>query len=535
MQVPQPPAAGLPPERPITTPAAEATAGHPAPATPRSWRMGIGLALAVLVLATYASQAAIGPRGQSLAGMVFFFGLVAMFSSNLRAVNWRTIACGIVLQMGLALLVLHGRITLAGHEYSVYHAIERVGDVVKAFIDCSDQGAKFVFGNLADPASMQKVFGEDYLFAFAFKALPPILFLSAFFTVLYHFGVLQACVRLAARIMQHLMHTSGAETLSVAANVFMGQTEAPLIVRPYIPRMTNSELFAVMTSGMAHISGGLMAVYISYGANPVAVLTTCVMACPCSLYLSKLFLPELGRPETSGTVETESAKSPYVNAIDAAAAGTSDGLQLALNVGAMLIVFIAFVALCSTARWPGCGRNGFNGPGWDLPERFLAPLDFWQAVHAGGDADRGRIGRSIEGWHAAGLQTVDQRTRGLSDDAFLDGPGRRHVSALLPSGGLRPDRLREFRLGRHSIGRHRRHRARSPPRPGPLGNASAVRRLRGHAVERLDRWILLRFIGLSGCQPPTAARFRRRPWRTYPALAVTEPGYEEFAGRWPNI
>jgi concentrative nucleoside transporter, CNT family len=359
---------------PAVQPVMMEPAGHPAPPMPRTWRVGIGLAILVLALLTYASQDAIGTRGQSLAGVFFFFGLVAMFSSNLRAVNWRTIASGVLLQMGLALLVLHGRVTVGGHEYSVYYAIERAGDVVKTFIDCSDQGAKFVFGNLADPASMHNAFGDNYIFPFAFKALPPILFLSAFFTVLYHFGVLQVCVRLAARVMEHLMHTSGAETLSVAANVFMGQTEAPLIVRPYIPRMTNSELFAVMTSGMAHISGGLMAVYISYGANPVAVLTTCVMACPCSLYLSKLFLPEVSRPETSG-VKAEHVKSPYVNAVDAAAAGTTDGLHLALNVGAMLIVFIAFVALFDTAlAW--IDPQWFAWTGLELPAKFSLPWIF---------------------------------------------------------------------------------------------------------------------------------------------------------------
>src|SRR5207244_2338029 len=173
----------------------------------------------------------------------------------------------------------------------------------------------------------------------------PILFVSAFFTVLYHYGILQLCVRLMARVMVRLMRTSGAETLSVSANVFMGQTEAPLIVKPYVPRMTNSELFTLMVSGMAHISGGMMVVYINYGADPVAVLTTCVMACPCSLYLAKLFLPETGTPETLDTLHQKTEKSPYVNAIDAAAAGTSDGLKLALNVAAMLIVFIAFVAM----------------------------------------------------------------------------------------------------------------------------------------------------------------------------------------------
>ena len=209
------------------------------------------------------------------------------------------------------------------------------------------------------------------MFQFAFVALPPILFVSAFFTVLYHFGILQWCVRMLAVVMVHLMGTSGAETLSVAANVFMGQTEAPLIVRPYVPRMTNSELFALMASGMAHISGALMVVYISYGADPVAVLTTCVMACPCSLYLAKLFLPEVSKPVTGGTVQTEKEESPYVNAIDAAATGTSDGLQLALNVAAMLIVFIAFVAmfdvLIAGHQTRACLR-------WEFPPSILA---FW--------------------------------------------------------------------------------------------------------------------------------------------------------------
>ncbi len=313
------------------------------PPTPLSWRLGILGGIAAVGLAAYFARDVIGLRGQAFAGLIFFFGIVAAFSSNLRAVNWKTIAWGIVLQLALALLVLKVPI--------VYSAFQSLGEVVKHFISFSDEGAKFVFGNLYDarPASAggtwSRLFPTDYAFQFAFVALPPILFVSAFFTVLYHFGILQWCVKMLAVVMVHLMGTSGAETLSVAANVFMGQTEAPLIVRPYVPRMTNSELFALMASGMAHISGALMVVYISYGADPVAVLTTCVMACPCSLYLSKLFLPEVSRPVTGGTVTTSKEKSPYVNAIDAAATGTTDGLSLALNVAAMLIVFIAFVAM----------------------------------------------------------------------------------------------------------------------------------------------------------------------------------------------
>jgi CNT family concentrative nucleoside transporter len=263
--------------------------------------------------------------------------LIALASTNLRAVNWQTIAWGFGLQLILALLVLKVD--------AVYWAFERVGEVVKAFIGFSDKGAEFVFGNLARPGDIALKPGAESLFMFAFKALPPILFVSAFFTVLYHFGILQLCVRAMAKVMVYLMRTSGAETLSVSANVFMGQTEAPLIIKPYVPRMTNSELFTLMVSGFAHISGGMMVVYINYGADPVAILTTCVMACPGSLYLAKLFMPEVTQPETAGTAHTQSEKSPYVNAIDAAAAGTSDGLRLALNVGAMLIVFIAFVAM----------------------------------------------------------------------------------------------------------------------------------------------------------------------------------------------
>ncbi|MDB6036716.1 MAG: nupX, partial [Verrucomicrobiales bacterium] len=307
------------------------------PPTPLSWRLGIAASIVTIGLAAFFSRSAIGPHGQAFAGFFCFFGIVAMFSQNLRAVNWRTILWGVALQVILALLVLK-----VPAVKTVFNAAKVV---VVNFISFSDRGAEFVFGNLARPGDIALNPGKEFLFIFAFKALPPILFISAFFTVLYHYGILQWIVRQMARVMVHLMGTSGAETLSVSANVFMGQTEAPLIVKPYVPRMTASELFTLMTSGFAHISGGMMVVYINYGADPVAVLTTCIMACPGSLYLAKLFMPEVSRPETAGTVKTDSAKSPYVNGIDAAAAGTSDGLRLALNVVAMLIVFIAFVAM----------------------------------------------------------------------------------------------------------------------------------------------------------------------------------------------
>ena len=312
--------------------------------TPMSWRLQIAFAIVVAILIAYAFRTTIGPRGQAFVGVFCFFGIVAAFSTNLRQVNWKTIGWGIGLQLLLAFLVLKSS--------RVHNSFEWFGNGVRSFVEFSQAGATAVFGNLADPrmpeqgGTWTKLFPkQDYAFQFAFVALPPILFISAFFTLLYHFGILQWIVRLFAWLMIYVMRTSGAETLSVSANVFMGMTEAPLIVKPYVPRMTNSELFAMLTSGLAHISGGMMVIYINYGADPVAVLTTCIMACPCSLYLAKLVLPETTVPETSGSVKTELTKSPYVNSIDAIVSGTSDGLRLALNVAAMLIVFIAFIAM----------------------------------------------------------------------------------------------------------------------------------------------------------------------------------------------
>ena len=379
---------GKPPLAPPTPAAPPAP-----PSTPWSWRVGIAVGIGVLGLAAYGLRDLIGLRGQAAAGVLFFFGMVAMCSRNLRGVSWRTIGFGFVLQVVLAFLVLKVDFVYAG--------FEKVGEVVKAFIGFSDKGAEFVFGNLATPGDIALNPGVAFKFMFAFKALPPILFVSAFFTVLYHFGILQRLVRVMAWIMVYLLRTSGAETLSVSANVFMGQTEAPLIVKPYVARMTNSELFTLMVSGFAHISGGMMVVYINYGADPVAVLTTCVMACPCSLYLAKLFLPETGTPETGGTTHTQFEKSPYVNAIDAAASGTSDGLRLALNVAAMLIVFIAFVAMFDAilgAIKPALLWLGIEAESWpdDLSLRTLfgwlfAPAAFLMGVEAEDAANVGSL------------------------------------------------------------------------------------------------------------------------------------------------
>jgi len=318
----------------------------------RSLRL-VAIAVAVLLpLAAWLLAGTIGYRGQAGAGALCFIAIVAACSPNLALVNWRTVLWGMALQLGFALLILKFEV---GGRRPVYEFFTAVANGVKRFLEFTDAGSLFVFGVLANQPRLGEVLGPENGFIFAFKALPTIIFISSFFTVLYHFGVLQFVVRLMARAMMFLMRTSGAETLSAAANVFMGQTEAPIIVKPFVPRMTQSELLAMMVGGMATISGGVMAVYIAIGADPVAILTTSVMAAPCGLYLSKLLLPELDEPETRGEARINVEKL-HVNAVDAAAGGASDGLQLALNVAAMLIAFLAFIALFDYLLgliWPG--------------------------------------------------------------------------------------------------------------------------------------------------------------------------------------
>jgi concentrative nucleoside transporter, CNT family len=300
----------------------------------------IGLVM-VTAAASWLLGSVLGFRVQAAFGALCFIALIAACSPNLRLVNWRTVGWGMALQLGLALLILKFEIGDRRPGYEVFNAI---GAAVSRFLQFTDVGSRFVFGVLANPGEMAKVFGPANGLVFAFVALPTIIFVSSFFTVLYYFGILQFVVRLMARVMMRLMRTSGAETLSATANVFMGQTEAPIIVKPFVPRMTQSELLAMMVGGMATISGGVMAVYIALGADPVAILTTSVMAAPCGLYLSKLLLPELEQPETLGTAKVNVEKL-HVNVIDAAAGGASDGLTLALNVAGMLIAFLAFIAL----------------------------------------------------------------------------------------------------------------------------------------------------------------------------------------------
>lgn len=335
--------------------------------TPLLWRLGIALAVAALVGLACAVQGSVAPQVRSAVGVVGFILVACLCSKNLRAVNWRTVGAGFALQIVLALLIL--RVP------PVYDFFRAVGEVIQKFIDFTNKGAAFVFGPLLNDAGFEKSFAlrKGGGFIFVVKALPAVIFVSSFFTVLYFLGVLQFVVKLFARVMVWVMGTSGAETLSATANVFMGQTEAPLIVKPYIARMTRSELLALMVGGMATISGGVMVAYvgmlqgIGMGEQAVAILATSVMAAPCGLYVSKILLPEAEEPVTRGEVKVDIPKS-HANVFDAAADGASEGMKLVINIVAMLIAFIAFVALCNHLLLKLDGALGLQAYwGWPAP------------------------------------------------------------------------------------------------------------------------------------------------------------------------
>jgi concentrative nucleoside transporter, CNT family len=301
----------------------------------------------------------IADRARGLVGAFAILGVAVFLSENRRAISRRVVLWGLVLQWGFAFLVLR---VPAGVK-----VLDRAGKGVKAILDCALAGARFVFGDslLSDegPAG----------FVFAFRVLPTVIFVAALFAVLYHLGIMQWIVRGFAAGMAWLMGTSGAESLNVAASLFLGQTEAPLTIRPYLAKLTRSELLTVMTSGMAHVSGGVMAAYIGYGIEARHILTAVIMTAPGSILLSKILVPETERPETLGKVHAAEG-SADANLLDAAARGTRDGLHLALNIAAMLISFVALVALINL----GLGFVGLSLEkivGW-----VMAPVAYMMGV-----------------------------------------------------------------------------------------------------------------------------------------------------------
>ncbi len=269
-------------------------------------------------------------RFTGILGLLTMLALAFAFSTNRRAIRLKTVAWGLGLQFALALFVL--RVKSGAVLFQI------AGNGAKKLLDFSYAGSSFVFGELGQQQSSLGLI-------FAFQVLPTIIFIAAFFAILYHFGVMQLIIRAGAWVMTVIMGASGAESLNLAASIFMGQTEAPLTIRPFLPELTQSELMCVMTSGMAHISGGMMAAYIRVGgADAKSLLTAVIMTAPGTLLMAKMLVPETEKPLTAGRVEMP-AMEKESNVLGAIARGTVDGLHLALNVGAMLIVFLALLAL----------------------------------------------------------------------------------------------------------------------------------------------------------------------------------------------
>ncbi len=288
----------------------------------------------------------LGRIGFGLFGLAVLIGITWLFSNNKRAVDWKLVVTGITLQIAFAALVI-----LVPGGRDVFDALGKGFVKVLSFVN---EGSGFIFGSLMDT--------KNYGFIFAFQVLPTIIFFSALMGVMYHLNIMQGIVRVMAWSITKVMRVSGAETTSVCASVFIGQTEAPLTVRPYIPKMTQSELLTMMIGGMAHIAGGVLAAYVGMlgGGDPVQqafyakhLLAASIMAAPATLVVAKLLIPETGTPLTRGTVKMEVEKTSS-NIIDAAAAGAGDGLKLALNIGAMLLAFIALIALLNAPlTWIG--------------------------------------------------------------------------------------------------------------------------------------------------------------------------------------
>ena len=313
-------------------------------------------------MGAFLGQAAFG-----LFGLAVLVGIGWLFSANKRAVDWKLVGTGVLLQIALATVVLK-----VPYGSDVFNTIASGFVKLLGFVNV---GSDFIFGSFMDTSK----FG----FVIAVQVLPTIVFFASLTSVLYHLGVMQKVVRGMAWLITKAMNVSGAETTSVCASVFIGQTEAPLTIKPYIEKMTESELLTVMVGGMAHIAGSVMAAYVGLlgEGDPIRqqffakhLLTASIMAAPATLMISKLLMPETGEPLTRGTIKLEVEKTT-TNIIDAAAAGAGDGLRLALNVGAMLLAFIALIALANAPlQWRG---THLWSAGAD------SSINAWLAAHAG--------------------------------------------------------------------------------------------------------------------------------------------------------
>ena len=270
-------------------------------------------------------------RFTGLLGLVVILGFAWLLSNHKRDIKLRTIAWGLGLQFAFAVLVLKTPFS---------RVLQGISDGVAAMFGFARAGSTFVFGKLGADS-------PEIGFVFAFQVLPIIIFIASFFAILYYLGIMQHVVKAMAIAMQKVMSVSGAESLNVAASIFMGQTEAPLTIKPFLAGMTESELFTVMTCGMAHVSGAVMAAYVIAGHVEIRhLLTAVIMTAPATIALAKIIIPETGKPATAGKVDIQ-VEQTAVNVIDAAAQGAGDGLRLVLNIGGMLIAFLALIAMAN--------------------------------------------------------------------------------------------------------------------------------------------------------------------------------------------
>ena len=377
----------------------------------------------------------------SVFGILVFLGLAWLMSSHKRRVNPRIIVGGLALQFAFAAIILQ---TTYGSDF-----FDLLDKAFNTLLSCVGAGSEFVFG----PG-----YAEHF---FAFKVLPTIIFFSAFMSIFYYYGVMQFVVSLFARLMQVTLGTSGAETLSAAANIFVGQTEAPLVIRPYISTMTISELNAIMIGGFATMAGGVLAAYVEMGISAKNLLSASVMAAPAGLMIAKILQPEVDEPKTLGHVKLD-VKDPSANVLEAISNGAVGGLQFALNVGAMLIVFLALIALVNLILgWLGAQFGYVTGEGekmqyvWSLNAALgwlFQPIAWLMGI---------RWEDCCAGRRAAGLEDGGQRIHCLRPIVGVGQAGQcgRDQRADAANHDVCLVRICKFQFDRHPARRHRRHRA----------------------------------------------------------------------------
>ncbi|MGL5243944.1 MAG: NupC/NupG family nucleoside CNT transporter [Sarcina sp.] len=301
-----------------------------------------------------------------LLGIIVILGVAYLCSENRKKINWRLVITGLIMQIVFALIILKfppGR-----------WLFQKLSDVITLLLDFTKEGSSFLFGNLMNM--------DTFGMIFALQVLPTIIFFSSLMSVLYHLGIMQAIIKVISKFICKLLGTSGAETLSAVGNIFLGQTEAPLLIKPYIKKMTKSEICAIMVGGMATVAGGVMAGYVAMGVNAGHLLSASIMAAPAGLLLAKMLVPETEEPATKGNTDV-SLEINSSSVIEAAANGASEGLGLALNVGAMLLAFVALIALVNAIFGFFGGLVGFPelSLNWILG-RLFAPIAFIMGVPA---------------------------------------------------------------------------------------------------------------------------------------------------------